>query len=739
MSIAVTAPLWPEDPSPVVDPLRPGTVDPTPDEVVAALSPADRRCRVLALVEQAHSILAEALAEHAGGREIVGVCLLWSGGNDSNVLAHLMRSHATHVVHANTGIGIEQTRRHVRETAAAWGLPLIEKHPPPGSTYRDYVLKHGFPGPGQHYRMYQRLKERALRQARAELVGNGHRQRVVFLAGRRRAESARRAGQGDRPPIPLHEREDSVIWVSPIAMWTKLDLNTYRSMHPDVPHNEVCDHLHMSGECLCGSFAKPGELDQIRDFYPDTATQIDTLAAEARAAGVPEPRCRWGWGATRGSPVPADQPLGRLCTSCTAPQLAILPGPEPGDTMTAPTPNPPAATTEQANRDRSPTPLRAVPDPTPSTLDGAVVLDSVRDFVSRFSAFPSEHCAPMLALWYAHTWVADAFYITPRLILSSPEPGSGKTRVLEIAQHLTKEPEMTAGGSAAALVRMVAAGPITVLMDEVDAIFGAGGSGNEEVRQMLNLGYKRSATVPKTKGDPGTGFTVERLPIFAPTALAGLAGRMPDTITTRAITIHLRRRRQDEHVEAYRESKVIRQSEPIREALSTWLNGMGDRLVEAEPEMPPGVDDRPAEIWEPLLAIAELAGGHWPTTARAACSHFVFGQKTTPSLGVRLLSDLRDLFAAERTDRMHTSDILARLRAIEDSPWPDLGGKPLDAQRLAKEMSLYQVAPMTFKHNNTNAKGYVTFPTDTQVTQVGLADAWARYLPVNTDQSSSGN
>lgn len=149
--------------------------------------------------------------------------------------------------------------------------------------------------------------------------------------------------------------------------------------------------------------------------------------------------------------------------------------------------------------------LRAVPTAQPAP--GHVVLDQVRDFVKRFSVFPDEHCAPTLALWYAHTWVADAFYTTPRLVLSSPEAGSGKTRVLEIAQHLTREPEMTAGGSAAALVRMVAAGPISILMDEVDTVFGTGGAGNEEVRQMLNLGYKRTATIPKTKGDPASGFT----------------------------------------------------------------------------------------------------------------------------------------------------------------------------------------------------------------------------------------
>ncbi|MFD1049066.1 DUF3631 domain-containing protein, partial [Kibdelosporangium lantanae] len=122
-------------------------------------------------------------------------------------------------------------------------------------------------------------------------------------------------------------------------------------------------------------------------------------------------------------------------------------------------------------------------------------------------------------------------------------------------------------------------------------------------------------------------------------------------------------------------------------------------------------------------------GGHWPLTARAACSHFVLNQKTTPSLGVRLLADLRTLFTTAGTDRMHSAEIVTRLRAIEDAPWADLNGKPLDSRRLAQELSPYQVTPLTLKHNGINAKGYVTHPTHTQVEQVGLADAWARYLP----------
>jgi hypothetical protein len=126
----------------------------------------------------------------------------------------------------------------------------------------------------------------------------------------------------------------------------------------------------------------------------------------------------------------------------------------------------------------------------------------VRDFVARFNSFPSEHCVPMLALWYAHTHAADHFYVTPRLILSSVEPGSGKTRVLEVAQFLARAPEMTFPATTAALFRMVSEGPITILFDEVDTIFGGkNGGNNEDLRGLLNAGYKRGATVARCVGE----------------------------------------------------------------------------------------------------------------------------------------------------------------------------------------------------------------------------------------------
>jgi 3'-phosphoadenosine 5'-phosphosulfate sulfotransferase (PAPS reductase)/FAD synthetase len=304
------------DPFADIDPLRPSCGDddgPTPDLLVARLTRPQREQRVEFLNEQAHRILDDAIAQYRGNRTVAATCVLFSGGNDSTTLAHMFRDRATHALHADTGIGIEATRQFVRDTCAGWGLPLIMRSSPkPEDSYRAMVLAGAFPGPALHWKAFTRLKERALDAMRHDLgIANRRKVCAVWLAGRRRAESERRS------EIPLAERDGTVIWVSPIAHWTKLDLNTYRLMHPDIPHNEVTDKLHMSGECLCGAFAKPGELDEIGYWYPEVAAEIRALEAEVRAAGHPEHLCHWGHGLT-GTQL-AKMKKGRLCSSCQLP------------------------------------------------------------------------------------------------------------------------------------------------------------------------------------------------------------------------------------------------------------------------------------------------------------------------------------------------------------------------------------------------------------------------------------
>lgn len=294
------------------------------NEDVARLTRPQREARVFMLLDESHGLLNKAIDRHIleDGLTVAGVVGLFSGGNDSTTVMHIFKESVTHAAHANTTIGVEKTRDFVRNTCEEWGLPLLERKPPRiEDYYHSLVLDQGFPGPGHHFKMFQRLKERALREVRRELVKNPRKERVVFIAGRRRTESKRRAN------VPEMERQGSTVWVSPLVNWTKLDMTTYRLMCANgdlpggpVPVNEVSDLIHMSGECLCGSFASPNEREEVGYWFPEVFEEIAALEREiADRDDIPEHRKKWGWGAdpearkARGGKA---SKVGALCTSC---------------------------------------------------------------------------------------------------------------------------------------------------------------------------------------------------------------------------------------------------------------------------------------------------------------------------------------------------------------------------------------------------------------------------------------
>lgn len=360
------------------------------------------------------------------------------------------------------------------------------------------------------------------------------------------------------------------------------------------------------------------------------------------------------------------------------------------------------------------------------------VLDEVERFAGRFIAFPNSHYLTVLVCWIAHTWAPSAFYTTPRLVIDSAEPGSGKTRVLEVLALLCRSPKMTISTTTAALYRRIAAAdePPTVLQDEADALFGRSTKPeNEDLRALYNAGYKRGATVDRCETE-GKAIKVREFKVFAPVALAGLAGKMPATITDRSVVLHMRRRAPDEEIAEFRERDANLQATPIRDRLEGWAADNLSALAAARPTMPEGVRDRPAEVWEPILAVADVAGGAWPQKARDACRHFVLqSDPDTLSFGVRLLRDVHRAF--EDRDRMFSVDLVAALVDDEESEWSNLYGKPLDQNRLAKELKRYGVRSDRVRIGEVRSRGYIVDG------ESGLAQAWRRYLPHFTDTRPS--
>lgn len=363
-------------------------------------------------------------------------------------------------------------------------------------------------------------------------------------------------------------------------------------------------------------------------------------------------------------------------------------------------------------------------------IDGAEVVTEAESFIKRFCAFPDDHALVAVSLWAVHAHITEHFHTTPRLALISPEAGSGKTRVLEVLDLLVPESMFCLSASPAAIFRTLADRPITLLVDEVDTIFQRRGKedGNEDLRALLNAGYKRGASIPRCVGPK---HEVQQFAVFCATALAGL-GDLPDTIMSRSIIVRMRRRAPNEHVEPFR----LREHEPsghaIRERVAAWASRVGAAVGAAWPAMPEGIVDRPAEVWEPLIAVADAAGGEWPTRARAACVELCrVAADRRVTLGIRLLADLRIVFGD--ADALHTQTLLERLHKPDvygldaDAPWSDLGGKPLGERGLASMLKRYGISSMKVKVHGSALQGY---------RREHLWDAWQRYLPPHTPKQA---
>ncbi|MFD3512554.1 DUF3631 domain-containing protein [Streptomyces sp. NPDC058657] len=360
-------------------------------------------------------------------------------------------------------------------------------------------------------------------------------------------------------------------------------------------------------------------------------------------------------------------------------------------------------------------------------IDGAALLDQVEAFHRRFNVFPLQAAYVAVTLWDAHAHLVDCFETTPRIAFLSPEPASGKSRALEIVETLTPNAVSTESASANALYRLIEgpAGLPTVLFDEVDTIFGPKAGDNEPLRGFLNSGYRRIGGAIRCVGE-GSKQEATTFSSFCAVAMAGL-GSLPDTILTRSVIIRMRRRAPNEEVEPYRQRIHEKQGHALREQLAEWADTVRDLVANAWPQMPHGVTDRPADVWEPLLAIADAAGGQWPERARAACVELIQSAAASDkmSMGIRLLTDLRD-HVLNGIDRLPTVAVLDRLYALDEAPWADMGGRPLGPRGLAKMLSEYvtadntPIAPRNIKTGASVLKGYYA---------ADMADAWQRYCP----------
>ena len=302
----------------------------------------------------------------------------------------------------------------------------------------------------------------------------------------------------------------------------------------------------------------------------------------------------------------------------------------------------------------------------------------------------------------------DAGDVSPLMVLVSPTKRCGKTSVLIVLYFLTPRSELSSNITASALLRYIEDVRPTLLIDEADSF----AKDNEELRGILKLRPCQS----RRPRDP------QRQSQAAPVLDLGAEGdrhdrTLADTLEDRAVVVRLQRKPPGATVE-----RLGRRDNAdfaaLRSQAARWAADNFDKLADPNPRMP-DLNDRAADNWRPLLAIADLAGGTWPKEARrAAC--LLSGEEQDGDIGVELLRDIRSAFGDG--DVIRSSDLVAQLTADPERPWAEWKhGRPLTQKQLAGLLAPFHIISLTVHPpEQPDGKGY---------RRIDFEEAWAAYCP----------
>lgn len=337
-------------------------------------------------------------------------------------------------------------------------------------------------------------------------------------------------------------------------------------------------------------------------------------------------------------------------------------------------------------------------EPWKEAVNGEELLTEIASTIKRFIVCQPE-TAYAATLWIAMTWLMDAVQVAPLAVITAPEKRCGKTQLLEIIGKMSSKPMFASSITPAALFRSIELWRPTLLIDETDAFL----KDNEDMRGLLNAGHTRtSAFTIRTVGDEHTPKTFN---VWGAKALCGI-GKLADTIMDRAITLELRRKLDCERVERIRHAETGL-FEILQRKLCRFAEDHEDDIQKARPSLPEELHDRAQDNWEPLLAIADIAGGIWPELARKTALTISGDKKATQSTGTELLEDIREIFDTKKINRIFTHKLVEALCEDSEKPWETYNrGKPITPRQLSRRLSEYGIVSKSIRIDYENKKGF---------------------------------
>ena len=361
------------------------------------------------------------------------------------------------------------------------------------------------------------------------------------------------------------------------------------------------------------------------------------------------------------------------------------------------------------------------PEPWPSSVRGGDLLDSIRDTIRRF-VVAGDTIMDTAALFALFSYTFDFGDICALFVITGPTKRCGKSRLLFTLGKLVRRPLGASSASQAGLYRCIEMHAPTLLIDECDAFFDA----NEELRGLINSGHTRDAAFHlgcvKVDGD----IEPRRWSTWTPKLLCGIGDRwLADTVRDRAFVVRMERKRASEPAERLRHGLRF---DDLRRQCARFAADNEAAIRNANPAIPANLNDRAADNWLPLLALADLAGGNWPRRARHAALVLSGGEDEALGLGAQLLADIRQMFSDAGTDKLTSKDLCARLATIEGRPWAEYGRarREISPNQLATLLREFGVSSRAIRIGDGTPRGYAISDFD---------DAFGRYLSPSSVQN----
>lgn len=364
-----------------------------------------------------------------------------------------------------------------------------------------------------------------------------------------------------------------------------------------------------------------------------------------------------------------------------------------------------------------------MPEPWPEPVDGTELIVSLRQVFTRHLSL-SDGVAELLPYWVLHTYNPELFYFTPRLCIYSPVPRCGKSQLLQLLEMTSFQPLNVSNITSAGIFRAIDALHPTMLIDEADTYM----NGNSEIRGVINAGFKRGGNIMRNVETKGN-YIPRQFNCFAPMAIAGI-GMRDDTIMDRSIVVVMRRRKLVECIEKLRPGALEPHTEQLRAKCMRFMADNAAAIAQIVPQMPQFLNDRAADIWEPLFSIAMAISPDHVSELTYAAARLAppTDNDDAETRAIQLLADIHHAFAEMDCDFIATEVLLRHLYRLENRPWGEkqYGQIALNSIKLAAMLRDFQIRPVQVRQGKQIQRGYEL---------AAFADAFDRYLPPESRDS----